>query len=100
MNYDRKTHGDFKSWFDKDLKRNYWTLGYFGGGAINVVETMALAKEFAEVIGVPLETVYIDEILSSRRFKGFKFISSNHPDQEPDKEGSYQTTGVYGFLRD
>ena len=99
MAYDRHNHGDFKKWYCTTMKRNYWTLGYFGGGAVNIIEAHELAKDFAESVGVPLERVFIDEILYSRRYKGFKFLFSDVVDQEPE-EDSYQTESVLGWLHD
>jgi hypothetical protein len=81
------------------MKKNYWTLGYFGGGAVNIVEAHKLAKDFAECVGVPLERVFMDEILYSSRYKGFKFLFSDVQDQEPE-EDSYQTDNVMGWLHD
>ncbi|MFA5299488.1 MAG: hypothetical protein WC389_14965 [Lutibacter sp.] len=76
MSYDIKKHGDFRKLYDTNQKRNYWLLGYFGGGAINICDAYELAKQYSKAVGVPLETVYIDEILSSRSYKHFKYISS------------------------
>lgn len=96
--YDYKTHNDFKKYYDSTRKRNYWVLGYFGGGSINIVDAYDLAKEYAEANKVELNTVKIDEILHSRRYKGFKFIYSGI-DQEPDKD-AYVSENVYGMLSD
>lgn len=87
--YNIETHGDFQRWYDKKLKRHYWILGYFGGGAINLVEAMEIGKQYATENDVSLDTVVIDEILKSRRYKGFKVIYSTrkcsfiHPKVEP-----------------
>ena len=97
--YDIKKHGDFKKYYDTDLNRNYWMLWYFGGGSINLKSVQEVAEQFAEATGVPYETVFIDEILNSRRFKHCKYISSSAPDQNPE-EDSYQTTSVYGWFLD
>ena len=91
--------GDFKRYYDTESKRNYWVLGYFGGGAVDICEAYQLAKEYSELVSVPIETVKIDEILSSRRFKGFKFIFSTVENQKPEPE-SYQMKDVYSWLRD
>ena len=51
-----------------------------------------LAKQFAEAIKVPLESVHIDEIFVSRRFKHFKYIFSDVMNQEQEKEeGQHRT---------
>jgi hypothetical protein len=86
MSYDIKTHPDFRKYYDSRIKRNYWVLGYFGGGALNIVETYELCKLFAETTNVPIETVMVDEILYSRRYKHFKYIFSNVPDQLPEND--------------
>ena len=75
---------DFERLYDKTLKRNYWVLGYFGDGHINVVKAFEAAEDFSIKADVPIETVYISEITNSRRFKGFKYISSTKPLQEPE----------------
>jgi hypothetical protein len=69
-------NADFRKYYDTTEKRNIWVLGYFGGGAVNIVDAHRLAKEYAKECKVPLETVEIDEVLSSRRFKGFKYLYS------------------------
>lgn len=97
MAYNIQTNGDFKKYYDTQLKRNYWVLGYFGGGAINIVEAMDLAKQYAESTGVPLNTVCMDEILRSRRYKGFKFIYSSEK-QQPE-QNTEQMNNVYAWLR-
>jgi hypothetical protein len=78
MSYNIKTHGDFKRYYDTTQKRNYWVLGYFGGGAVNITEAYKIAKQYAKAVNVPLNTVKIDEILHSRRHKGFKYVYSNN----------------------
>ena len=101
MPYDTKTHGDFRHWYDTNQKRNYWVLGYFGGGSINIVEAHNLAKQFAEENEVSLSSVKMDEILSSRRYKGFKFMFSDEKNQKiPDESHSTHSDNVYAHLRD
>jgi len=99
LSYDINTHGDFQRCYDTTQRRNYWLLGYFGGGAINVVDAYELAKQFAEAIKVPLDTVKIDEVLSSRRYKYFKFIYSDAREQDMEA-GSYKLPNVYQWLTD
>ncbi len=96
--FDWTTHGDFKKYYDTTQKRNIWVLGYFGGGSVNICDAYHLSKQYAEATGVPLENVKIDEILSSRRFKGFKFLYSN--DVQASEAGSEQMENVYAWLRD
>jgi hypothetical protein len=69
-------NGDFRKYYDTEQKRNIWVLGYFGGGAVTITDAYKLAKEYAKECNVPLETIKIDEVLSSRRFKGFKYLYS------------------------
>jgi hypothetical protein len=97
--YNTKTHGDFKIYFDNRQKRNYWVLGYFGGGSVNISEAYTLAEQFSKEVGVPLETVKIDEILNSRRHKGFKFMYSSQENQTPQK-GADKMDNVYAWLTD
>ena len=75
--------GDFKKYYDTTQKRNYWVLGYFGGGSLNISEANEVAKDYAKATGVPYDTVKIDEVFSSRRYKGFKFaFSTNEQSRE------------------
>lgn len=97
MNY-KNYNADFTKYFDKGQRRNIWVLGYFGGGPVNIVEAMQVAKDYADATGAPLNTVVIDEILSSSRYKGFKFVYSQY-EQTPEK-GSTQLNNVYAMLRD
>lgn len=99
MTYDLKKIGDFKRYYDSSQKRNYWVLGYFGGGAVNIVDAYNLALQFAATIKVPVETVKIDEILKSRRHKGFKFMYSSELNQIPE-ENSEVMENVYAWLTD
>lgn len=96
--YNTKTHGDFKKYFDSRLKRNIWVLGYFGGGSVNIAEAFDLVKQYAKATAVPLDTVQIDEVLSSRRFKGFKFIYSM--DKQKKEKDAEEMENVYAWLRD
>lgn len=97
--YDIEKHGDFRRYFDTRLKRNYWVLGYFGGGAVNITDAYELAKKFSEEVKVPIETILIDEVLQSRRFKRFKYIFSTAENQIAEKE-SKEIDNVFGWLSD
>lgn len=100
---DRKKAGittrDFKKYYCNKLKKHVWVLGYFGGGAINFELFSVMAEKFVNETGVPLGTVYIDEIIRSRRFKGFKFIYSNAKDQTPLPDSSVNDD-VFEWLQD
>lgn len=96
--YDYKTHGDFKKYYDTTQKRNYWVLGYFGGGSVNISEANKLAKEYANENNVPYDKVLIDEILRSRRYKYFKFIYAIE-EQKPDADADCYED-VYNMLSD
>lgn len=91
-------NADFKMYYDKGQMRNIWVLGYFGGGAVNIVDAMALANEYAKKTGVPIEIVKIDEVLSSRRFKGFKFIYATQLQKKV--KGAVEMENVHQWLRD
>lgn len=97
MAYQR--NNDFKKYYDTTLKRNIWVLGYFGGGSVNIVDAYQLALEYAKATNVPLESVHIDEILSSRRYKGFKIIFST-VEQEMESDCNFAIDKVYAWLRD
>lgn len=97
--FDMTKHGDFRRYYDNGQKRNYWVLGYFGGGSVNIAEAYELAKQFSEAINVPINSVHIDEIFKSRRFKGFKFIYSNVENQTPEKDTDAMDN-VWSWLSD
>lgn len=92
-------HGDFRKYYDSTQKRNYWVLGYFGGGSINIIDAYEAAKQFSESVGVPIDSIQIDEIFKSRRFKGFKYLYSKVENQEPD-EYSDVMKDVWSWLGD
>jgi len=73
-------------------------LGYFGDGSVNILEASQLAKQYSESTGVDINTVYIDEILYSRRFKHFKYIYSTI-EQEPEKD-AHKSENVWHWLTD
>jgi len=91
-----QNHPDFKCYYDKNHLINYWLLGYFGGGNINISKAMEVAKEYAAINNVPLESVMIDEIQKSTRCKYFKYIYSEvtqHPMQ-----GAFETESFYNII--
>ena len=91
-------NGDFKKYYDTISHHHYWVLGYFGGGAINITKALQIAKFYAAECQVPIETIVIDEIYHSRRYKGFKIMFSQRP-QTP-VEDAIQHTDVYKILTD
>lgn len=95
---DYKNHPDFNIYYDNKLKRNYWILGYFGGGAIPIAEAEKLAREYAKDNDVSYNSVVIDEIFKSRRFKGFKYMYSL-TEQNPDADAEV-LEDVFNFLTD
>jgi len=97
--YDINTHGDFKRYYDTTQKRNYWALGYFGGGAVPILDAYELAKQFSELVKVPLDTVKMDEVFESRRYKHFKIMFSSAINQTKE-EGSYDCDNVWKYLSD
>lgn len=76
-------NADFKKYYDSTRKIHIWVLGYFGGGRLNVSDTMKLAEEFAYEYKVDIKSVFIDEIMQSRRFKGFKYLYSTETQDDP-----------------
>lgn len=68
---------DFQIWYDTTLKRHYWTVGYFGGGAINISRSVKVAEEYANLHSVGLDSVVVDEIRNSSRYKYFKVFYSD-----------------------
>jgi NADH:ubiquinone oxidoreductase subunit 5 (subunit L)/multisubunit Na+/H+ antiporter MnhA subunit len=97
--FDVTKHGDFRRYYDRTRKRNYWVLGYFGGGSVNVVDAYEVAKQFSIAVNVPINTVHIDEIFKSRRFKGFKYVYSNVENQIPEKNSDVMND-VWNWLGD
>lgn len=95
--YNTKTHGDFSAYYDSNLKRNYWVLGYFGGGSVNVCDAYELAKQFCLENNVPLNTIKIDEVLYSSRYKGFKYMYSDVQNQK-QADGAFGMSNVFEFL--
>lgn len=93
-------NGDFKKYYDTKLKRNIWVLGYFGGGSIIIMDALKIAVDYARATGVPIETVLIDEILSSRRFKGFKIVYSILEQKREKGKNVTEDENVYAWLRD
>jgi hypothetical protein len=93
-------NGDFKKYFCKETKRHYFVLGYFGGGSINFNDFKEEAEKFSEETGCPISEVHIDEILSSRRFKHFKFLYAPHFKKQEPLPDSDVMDNVYAWLRD
>jgi len=81
-NYDYRTHGDFKRYYDTELKRSYWLLGYATN--MTIPELYELAKHFAEENKVDIDTIRFDEIQNSRWCKYFKVIYATTKHKKPD----------------
>lgn len=90
---------DRKKYFCEKIKKHVWVLGYFGGGGINVGDLFKVVGQLSYEAGIKIETVNVIEIISSRRFKFFKFITSDEPNQEP-LEDSIVVDDVYSWLYD
>jgi len=73
-------------------------LGYFGGGSVNISQAFKIAVQYSSEVGVPKSSVVIDEILKSRRFKGFKYIYSQE-EQKPTADAN-QMDDVWEWLSD
>lgn len=97
MSYDITKHGDFKRYYDTTQKRNYWVLGYFGS-VINISAAMDAAKQYAEANNVPLDTICIDEITQSKRYKYFRYIYSSL--QQEQALGATALDNVFKWLTD
>lgn len=91
-------NGDFKKYYDKKQKRNIWVLGYFGGGSVNVMDAYHVAGDYSNSTNTPIGLVKFDEVLSSRRFKGFKYVYATI-EQEPEPDAEIMDD-VHKFLRD
>lgn len=92
-------NGDFKPYYCTTIKKHIWVLGYFGGGSINFKRFQKVAQDFASSINVDIDTVNIDEITFSSRFKYFKFLTSDTPGQLPI-EDSIVANNVMDWLHD
>ncbi len=92
-----KRNGDFRKLYDINQKRNYWVLGYFGGGSVNICDAMEVAKEYSEELKLPLKTIHIDEIFESPRYKHFKILYSLKNSQKPDVDAE-QFLNVFEML--
>ena len=92
--------GDFSVFYDNTIKRHYWLLGYFGGGAVNISDAFEIAKEYSSEYNVPLNEVLIDEILVSRRYKHFKIMFSTKKQAFKGDDDVIKMDNVYSFLCD
>lgn len=92
-------NGDFRPYFCRTLQRHIWVLGYFGGGEVNFNRFKEAATYFAELTGIPMESVNIHEIRISRRHKYFKYLYSLEPDQQPIEQ-SIVMGDVFAWLND
>ena len=98
---DYQQHPDFTKYYNKETKANIWVLGYFGGGSINVSDAFTVAKHFAEENNVPLNTVRIDEIQESSRYKGFKMVFSPiDQEKSEDVEETNAKGDIFSWLTD
>ena len=97
--FDWRNHGDFKRYWDEKNKKNIWVLGYFGGGSVNIQRANEIAQSFAEETNLPFESVGVDEIYISRRFKHFKFLFSDVQKQKPC-ENSETSKDLWAWLND
>lgn len=79
-------NGDFREVWCESAKRYYWLLGYFGGGGVPVLRALAVASDYSKKHEVILESVQIDEIQTSNRYKNFKFAYSTEKQSPPTDE--------------
>lgn len=84
-------------YFDTSRNQHYHVLGYFSEISFKAFREVATA--FAEETGVPLDSVIIDKIHHSRRFKNFAYLYSAAKGQTP-LPGSKQLEDVFDWLED
>lgn len=94
---DNKKSLVFQRLYDVTIKRNYWLLDSFDPGAINVQKAYDMAVKFAHNTGVPLTSVYINEVPASSSFRYFKYLTSNVSDQKKDPQ-SDEMENVYHYI--
>lgn len=92
--------GDFKPYFCNRTKRNYWLLGYFGGGAITFGNFKIAASEYSKETGAPIDFVGIEEILTSRRFKGVKVVYSTDANKQEPINGASIVENAWAWFHD
>lgn len=92
-------NGDFAPYYCQKLKRHIWVLGYFGGGPVNFSLFKQVALHFSNETGLDIDSICIDEIFKSRRFKRFKFVYSLEDGQKPI-EGSKIIEDAFKWLQD
>lgn len=91
---------DIKKYFDRKTSRNYKVLGYFGGSAsINFARFKEAATTFSKEVRCDLDSVCIEEIQRSRRFRLFKFLFSNEKAQHP-ADGYEEIDDLFNWLYD
>lgn len=74
---------DFKKHYCRKNKRNYWVLGYFGG-TINFKAFQEVAMDYCDEVGVLPDSIFIKKVEESpNTIKGYKYIWSNTPNQQP-----------------
>jgi len=93
-------NGDFKKWYCQKNKRNYFVLGYFGGGHIEFGRFKEVAEDYAKETGCDIDKVFIDEILSSRRFKHFKYVGDNSGKEQEPLPDAEVTENLFRWLHD
>lgn len=94
--YDYRSHGDFKRYWDTELKRAYWLLGYATN--ITLTELWALANNFAEENKIDIDEIGFDEIQSSRWCKYFKVLYAKTEHEKPSFDIS-EYKGVWALFR-
>jgi len=92
-------NGDFKAYYCEKMKRHMWVLGDFGGGPIHFESFKEVAQDFSEEYNVKIDTIFIDEVFKSMRYKEFKVIYSMSENQLPDLQ-SKNVSNVWEYLTD
>ena len=84
--------------YDKNLKRVYWLLGYFGGGAINFTRFREMAKKYSRQYNVDMDTIHIDTITKSSSYKHFKILFADIREDMECTEDMFPLNNVWEFV--
>lgn len=88
---------DFQNFYCQRTGRIYWMLGYFGGGAVKISDSIEIAKLYSEYTGIEFNEIYIDEVLKpSRWYKGFKFVFNDK--KTNNKKGAKEVENFCEYL--
>jgi hypothetical protein len=83
-------------YYDTQLKKHIHVIGYFN---VKFGPFRELAQQFADEVGVPIDSVAIDEIKHSRRFLHFMYLHSAYGEQMPLPDSKVMDD-VFDWLED